>query len=97
LNTVSKLASGTLSKDINLKNDLPEAMKKAKDLIIIGDKKTVTEKLITFIEKVGPFGTLLLTGHDIGNSKKLWEDSFTEMATSIQPVLNKYISQKYTN
>ena len=97
LNTVSKLASGTLSKDINLKKDLPEAMKKANDLIIIGNKKTVTEKLVSFIEKVGPFGTLLLTGHDIGNSKKLWENSFSEMATSIQPVLNKYISQKYIN
>ena len=97
LNTVSKLASGVSSKEINLKNDLPEAIKKAKDLIIIGNKKTVTEKLISFIDKIGPFGTLLLTGHDIGNAKKLWENSFIEMSNSIQPVLDKYINQKYRN
>ena len=95
LNTVSKLASGTLGKDINLNKELPEAITKAKNLIIVGNKKTVTEKLIQFIDQVGPFGTLLLTGHDVGNSKKLWEDSFSEMSNSIQPILNKYIEQKF--
>ncbi len=97
LNTVSKLASGTLGKEINLDNELPEAMKKAKQLIIIGDKQTVTEKLIQLIDTVGPFGTLLLTGHDIGNSKILWENSFSEMSQSIQPILSKYIEQKFNS
>ena len=50
LNTVSKLASGTLGKDINLNKELPEAITKAKNLIIVGNKKTVTEKLIQFID-----------------------------------------------
>ena len=95
LNTVSKLASGTLGKDINLNKELPEAITKAKNLIIVGNKKTVTEKLIQFIDQVGPFGTLLLTGHDVGNSKNLWEDSFSEMSNSIQPILSKYIEQKF--
>lgn len=97
LNTVSKLASGTLGKDIDLNHELPAAIKKAKDLIIVGDKKTVTEKLIQFIDQVGPFGTLLLTGHDIGNSKNLWENSFTIMSESVRPILDKYIKQKYIN
>ncbi|MDC0093078.1 LLM class flavin-dependent oxidoreductase [Alphaproteobacteria bacterium] len=95
LNTVSKLASGTLRKNINLNDELLDAMKKAKDLIVIGDQKTVTEKLITFIDIIGPFGTLLLTGHDIGNSKKLWYNSFYKMSETIQPILNKYIEQKF--
>jgi len=95
LNTVSKLASGTLSKDINIKNEVPEALKKAKDLIIIGDQSTVTNKLIEFIDLVGPFGTLLITGHDFGNSRKLWESSFAKMAENVQPVLSKYLKQKF--
>jgi len=95
LNTVSKLASGILGKNINLNKELPSAMKKAKDLIILGDEKTVIEKLINFIDIVGPFGTLLLTGHDTGNFKKMWQNSFSVMSNSIQPILNKYINQKF--
>ena len=95
LNTVSKLASGTLSKDINIKNELPDAIKKAKDLIIIGDQSTVIDKLIEFIDIVGPFGTLLITGHDFGNSRKLWESSFTKMSESVEPILSKYLKQKF--
>ena len=95
LNTVGKLASGVLGKDIKLKDELPAAIEKAKDLIIIGDKKTVTEKLINFIDTVGPFGTLLLTGHDMTNKKELWNNSFTLMSKSIQPTLSKYMEQKF--
>ena len=95
LNTVSKLASGTLSKDINIKSELPDAMKKAKDLIIIGDQSTVIDKLIEFIDIVGPFGTLLITGHDFGNSRKLWESSFAKMSENVEPILSKYLKQKF--
>ena len=95
LNTVGKLASGTLGKNIELNNELPEAMKKAKGLIIIGNEKTVTEKLIDFIDTVGPFGTLLLTGHDMTNAKELWNNSFTAMSKSIEPILSKYMEQKF--
>ena len=70
-------------------------MKKAKDLIIIGSEQTVTEKLIHFIDTVGPFGTLLLTGHDVGAKKQLWENSFSTMSNKIQPILNNYIKQKF--
>ena len=70
-------------------------MKKAKDLIIIGDQSIVIDKLIEFIDIVGPFGTLLITGHDFGNSRKLWEDSFTKMSESVEPILSKYLKQKF--
>jgi len=93
LNTVGKLASGTLGKNIKLKNELPDAMKKAKELIIIGNEKAVTEQLINFIDIVGPFGTLLLTGHDMTNKIELWKNSFSTMSETIQPILSKYIKQ----
>ena len=70
-------------------------MKKAKDLIIMGDQSTVIDKLIEFIDIVGPFGTLLITGHDFGNSRKLWESSFTKMSESVEPILSKYLKQKF--
>jgi alkanesulfonate monooxygenase SsuD/methylene tetrahydromethanopterin reductase-like flavin-dependent oxidoreductase (luciferase family) len=95
LNSVSKLASGIAGEDINLQSEIPDAMKKAKDLIIIGSEKTVTDKLIELIDKVGPFGTLLLTGHDIGEQKQLWENSFSTMSNKIQPILSDYIKQKF--
>ncbi len=53
------------------------------------------EKLIEFIDIVGPFGTLLITGHDFGNSRKLWESSFTKMSESVEPILSKYLKQKF--
>ena len=55
----------------------------------------MTDKLIELIDKVGPFGTLLLTGHDIGEQKQLWENSFSTMSNKIQPILNDYIKQKF--
>ena len=58
-------------------------------------RKTVTEKLIHFIDTVGPFGTLLLTGHDMTNKNKLWEKSFTTISDSIKPILSNYIDQKF--
>jgi len=95
LNSVSKLASGTPGKDINTDNETPNAMEKARNLIIVGSEKTVKEKLVDFIDTVGPFGTLLLTGHDVGNSKKLWEDSFSIMSNNLRPILSDYIQQKF--
>ena len=96
LNSVSKLASGIAGEDINLQSEIPDAIKKAKDLIIIGSEKTVTDKLIELIiDKVGPFGTLLLTGHDVGEQKKLWENSFSTMSNKIKPILSDYIKQKF--
>ena len=50
---------------------------------------------IEFIDIVGPFGTLLITGHDFGNSRKLWESSFKKMAEDVQPILSKYLKQKF--
>jgi len=69
--------------------------KKLEILLLLAVKKTVKEKLIDFIDTVGPFGTLLLTGHDVGNSKKLWEDSFSIMSNNLRPILSDYIQQKF--
>ena len=94
LNTVSKLASGEKKEKISLSLMRSESIKKAKDLIIIGDEKTVLDKLIAFIDLVGPFGTLLLTGHDMTFHKNLWARTFTKMSENIKPILSNYITNK---
>ena len=94
LNTVSKLASGEKKENISLSSIRSESIKKAKDLIIIGDEKTVLDKLIAFIDIVGPFGTLLLTGHDMTDHKNLWVNTFTKMSNNIKPILSNYINNK---
>ena len=94
LNTVSKLASGEKKENISLSSIRLESIKKAKDLIIIGDEKTVLDKLIAFIDIVGPFGTLLLTGHDMTDHKNLWINTFTKMSNNIKPILSNYINNK---
>ncbi len=94
LNTVSKLASGIKKDNLSLPSIRTESLEKAKNLIIIGNEKTVLDKLIEFIDIVGPFGTLLITGHDMTKHKKLWTNTFTKMSENIQPVLSNYIANK---
>ena len=33
--------------------------------------------------------------HDMTNKKELWNNSFTSMSKSIQPILSKYMEQKF--
>jgi alkanesulfonate monooxygenase SsuD/methylene tetrahydromethanopterin reductase-like flavin-dependent oxidoreductase (luciferase family) len=59
-----------------------------KNLIIAGSPQTVAEKILAFREEVGPFGTILMLGHD-------WEDprihkrSMQLMAEQVMPLLNE--------
>ena len=94
LNVVSKLASGEKKENLTLSTIRTESINKAKELIIIGNEKTVLDKLIAFIDIVGPFGTLLLTGHDMTAHKKLWINTFEKMSENIKPIISDYISTK---
>ena len=60
-------------------------------MIIIGTKKEVLDKLINFIDIVGPFGTLLLTGHDHYGWKELWSNTLVQMSENIRPKLDNYL------
>ncbi len=91
LNTVGKLASGVSKNKINFEEEKILSIQKAKDLIIIGTEKDVLDKLINFIDIVGPFGTLLLTGHDNYGWKKLWSDTLMKMSSNMRPKLDNYI------
>ena len=53
-----------------------------------GSPKTVLDKLIAFREKVGPFGTLLMTGLDWGGTNKAWESELMRLLS--QEVMPKF-------
>ena len=73
---------------------IAKSIEKAKSLVIIGNEKRVLDKLIEFIDIVGPFGTLLLTGHDMTKHQKLWINTFEKMSENIKPIISDYISTK---
>ncbi len=57
-----------------------------KELCIIGDQETVTERLRALHEEVGGFGTLLMVAHDWDNEAK-WRASTQRLATQVVPRL----------
>ena len=65
--------------------------------VIAGDPNTVLQKLVAFREEVGPFGTLLMTGHD-WDEKELWQRSMRMLAQDVMPRLSQHADatdQKY--
>ena len=76
--------SGFLSKNITTK--VNEALE---DQVIAGDADTVLQKLVAFREEVGPFGTLLMTGHD-WDEKELWQGSMRMLAQDVMPRLSQH-------
>jgi alkanesulfonate monooxygenase SsuD/methylene tetrahydromethanopterin reductase-like flavin-dependent oxidoreductase (luciferase family) len=56
------------------------------DQVIAGDADTVLDRLIAYREEVGPFGTLLMTGHD-WDDKDLWRGSMRRLAEDVMPRL----------
>ncbi len=60
-------------------------------LVIAGTVDSVVEQLVAFREEVGPFGTLLYTGHDWANAG-LARRSMELMATQVMPRLNRALA-----
>jgi alkanesulfonate monooxygenase SsuD/methylene tetrahydromethanopterin reductase-like flavin-dependent oxidoreductase (luciferase family) len=55
-------------------------------LIIAGSPRRVREQLAALREEIGPFGTLLMAGHD-WDRPKLWRRSMELLATEVIPAL----------
>ena len=61
------------------------------DQVIAGDADTVLQKLIAFREEVGPFGTLLMTGHD-WDDREMCQRSMKMLAQDVMPRLIQHAS-----
>lgn len=65
-----------------------------KSMVIYGSPKTVTEKLLAFRERTGPFGGLLMAAMDGSgaNRSREWE-SMTLLSQEVMPALRKALSR----
>ena len=53
-------------------------------MIIAGSPRRVLDQLVALRDEVGPFGTLLMAGHD-WDQPKLWRRSMELLATDVMP------------
>ena len=53
-------------------------------IVIAGSPSRVVDQLVALREEVGPFGTLLMAGHD-WDQPKLWQRSMELLATKVMP------------
>ena len=60
--------------------------------MIHGSPKTVLDKLVAFRERVGPFGTLLMTGLDWGGPNEAWErEAMRLLAQEVMPKFRQHV------
>jgi len=61
------------------------------ECVIYGSPKTVLDKLVSFRERVGPFGALLMTGLDWGGPNEAWErQSMQFLAQEVVPKFRQH-------
>ena len=57
-------------------------------MIIAGSPARVLEQLVALREEIGPFGTLLMAGHD-WDQPKLWRRSMVLLARDVMPAFSR--------
>jgi alkanesulfonate monooxygenase SsuD/methylene tetrahydromethanopterin reductase-like flavin-dependent oxidoreductase (luciferase family) len=72
--------------------DVTEDMIK-RALVIAGSPKRVVEQLVALREETGPFGTLLMGGHD-WDQPALWRRSMELLATQVMPEFSKHAAAR---
>jgi alkanesulfonate monooxygenase SsuD/methylene tetrahydromethanopterin reductase-like flavin-dependent oxidoreductase (luciferase family) len=65
----------------------PEAARRG--VVIAGGPRRVLDQLVALRDEIGPFGTLLMTGHD-WDQPKLWRRSMELLATDVMPKLSRH-------
>jgi alkanesulfonate monooxygenase SsuD/methylene tetrahydromethanopterin reductase-like flavin-dependent oxidoreductase (luciferase family) len=58
-------------------------------MVIAGSARTVTEKLASFRDEVGPFGGLLCTFHE-WDQKQMWKSSMRRMIDEVLPAIDRH-------
>jgi len=57
--------------------------------VIAGTSEQVLERLIALVDRVGPFGNLVMVGHDLDQSN-LWQLSTERMVVDVMPKLSQH-------
>jgi alkanesulfonate monooxygenase SsuD/methylene tetrahydromethanopterin reductase-like flavin-dependent oxidoreductase (luciferase family) len=72
-------------------NDFLEVDQALAECMIAGSVKTVTDRLIALVDRLGAFGTLVSVGHDWDDAH-LWKESMRMLASDVMPVLSQHAS-----
>lgn len=91
LNVHRKRVEGKLTQPVDEALERQEAREIAKELIILGTRDQVMEQMVNFVDEVGKFGTLMLTGHDISRDPEMWKKSMKVIAQEITPKLSQHM------
>ena len=76
--------------DMSDEETTPEAL--MKECVIYGSPRTVLDKLVALRERVGPFGTLLMTGLDWSGPNETWErTSMRLLAQEVMPMFRQHV------
>ncbi len=59
--------------------------------VISGSAATVTERLISMVDDLGAFGTLVAVGHDWDDDGRRWLSSLDRLATEVGPVVAQHM------
>jgi alkanesulfonate monooxygenase SsuD/methylene tetrahydromethanopterin reductase-like flavin-dependent oxidoreductase (luciferase family) len=63
-----------------------------KECVLHGSPKTMLDKLVAFRERVGPFGTLLMTGLDWGGPNEAYErDAMRLLSQEVMPKFRQHV------
>jgi alkanesulfonate monooxygenase SsuD/methylene tetrahydromethanopterin reductase-like flavin-dependent oxidoreductase (luciferase family) len=73
-----------LKPDLDMPDESVTVDQVKRALIIAGSPRRVTEQLVALREEIGPFGTLLMAGHD-WDQPKLWRRSMELLAREVVP------------
>ena len=72
--------------ELNTMLEVPQALE---DCVIAGSAERVLERLIALVDRLGPFGTLVMVGHD-WDETGLWQSSMEQLATRVMPALSRH-------
>jgi len=61
------------------------------DFAIVGTSGRVLDRLVELVDRVGPFGRLIMVGHD-WETTGLWQTSMRRLAEEVMPKLSQHVS-----
>jgi alkanesulfonate monooxygenase SsuD/methylene tetrahydromethanopterin reductase-like flavin-dependent oxidoreductase (luciferase family) len=81
-----------LKPEADMPDDQATVQAITEECVIYGSPNTVLDKLVEFRERVGPFGTLLMTGLDWGGPNQSWErESMQLLAAGVMPKFRQHV------
>jgi alkanesulfonate monooxygenase SsuD/methylene tetrahydromethanopterin reductase-like flavin-dependent oxidoreductase (luciferase family) len=85
---VRELGEGATATELDAFLDVAQALD---DCAIVGTAGEVLDRLVAIVDRVGPFGKLIMVGHD-WDETGLWQSSMERLAGEVMPKLDQHAS-----